>query len=59
MESICPNCGKHDNIYVRSGGRLVCRKCAACRSSGNANQEPNNVSVTKQARHTSAPPERT
>ena len=28
MESICPNCGKHDNIYVRSGGRLVCREGA-------------------------------
>jgi len=27
MESICPNCGKHDNIYLRSGGALVCRAC--------------------------------
>lgn len=28
MESTCPNCGKHDNIYVRSGGVLVCQECA-------------------------------
>ena len=27
MESICPNCGKHDNIYRRFGGALVCRAC--------------------------------
>ena len=27
MESICPNCGKHDDIYRRSGGALVCRAC--------------------------------
>jgi len=27
METICPNCGKHDTIYQRSGGALVCRAC--------------------------------
>src|SRR5690554_6828054 len=28
LQSTCPNCDKHDNIYVRSGGALVCRECA-------------------------------
>lgn len=28
METICPNCGNHDTIYVRAGGALVCRECA-------------------------------
>lgn len=29
MESICPNCGNHDNIYPkRVDGKLVCRECA-------------------------------
>jgi len=28
MQSICPNCEKHDEIYIRSGGALVCRECA-------------------------------
>lgn len=27
METICPNCGNHDNVYLRSGGALVCRAC--------------------------------
>jgi len=27
LQSTCPNCGKHDDIYVRSGGALVCRAC--------------------------------
>ena len=26
--TICPNCGNHDTIYLRSGGALVCRECA-------------------------------
>jgi hypothetical protein len=26
--TICPKCGKHDTIYLRSGGALVCRECA-------------------------------
>jgi len=26
--SICPSCGRYDNLYLRSGGgALVCRAC--------------------------------